>query len=143
MLQLLTITYSRSDADIIGSLLASYDVYFYTKGYYHGSASIIALGLGGYQISVPEEQHLLASDIMRSIPNPKNYFSVAHRKTVLRFLLVYFALLMLPMVAIKQFSDEEYPNILFGDMTMHVFSSVPVNLPGVRSNFLSFNPQKS
>lgn len=100
-------TLSRSDADVIASLLHAHDINFHIGGYCHNSVIMLPIALGGYDFTIAEDDFDRACEVIRSIEDiEKPYFSKSLQKCIINRI-VWAALFLFIWVTIFTILEKE------------------------------------
>ena len=136
MLPLLN-TLSRSDADVIASLLHAHGINFHIGSYCHNSCEIQPIAFGGHNFTVVEYDFTKACNLIRSIEDiGKPYFNKSLQKIIVSRLLYIAAFLFFCSCVL--FINDKEKNISNFLLTSVVIG-LPVNTQASRVFYFSLN----
>ena len=131
-----SIAVSRAEAVVVASMLEGYGIPVHIGGDRQGSTEYWSLAFGGYRLWISEDDHEVASQIIRQsgalddVPRSK-----WPRWALLRFLLVWFGMKVGILVASSVGAGFAPPLYIFGLITVETLTA-PVNPQGKADYFL-------
>lgn len=131
-----SIAVSRAEAVVVASMLEGYGIRVHIGGDRQGSTEYWSLAFGGYRLWISEDDHVVASEIIRQsgvlddVPRRK-----WPRWALLRFLMVWFGMKLGILIACSVGAGFAPPLYLLGFITVETLTA-PVNPQGKADYFL-------